>query len=454
MDKFFKLQERGTNIRREVVAGITTFLTMAYIIAVNPAILSAAGMPAGPVVTSTCLAAAFTTILMGLYANLPFALASGMGLNAFFAFTIVIRMKAPWQVALAAVFVEGIIFIILSLTKVREAVVDIIPLNLKLAVTAGVGLFIAFIGFVDSGIVVKNDSTIVSLGNFITPPVLITVLGTIIIVVLAHNNVKGSILWGIVTSTIVSWLYAFISPAAAAYYKIGLPQGIFKFESLTPIFAKFDFSYMTDKTKIWNFILIIFTILFVDFFDTLGTLVGVASKANMLDENGKVPSAGKALLVDAIGTTFAGLVGTSTVTAYIESSAGVAEGGRTGLTAVVTGILLLLSMFFAPLFIAIPSCATAPALIVVGFFMMEQVVKINFSDFTEGFPAFITIAAMPLTYSIGDGLMLGILSYFIVNFINNIVVKDKSKKKKISLIMYILAVLFLIKIIVSGLQGI
>ncbi|MBB6631154.1 NCS2 family permease [Clostridium algidicarnis] len=453
MDKLFsfnKLKERkDTNIRKEIIAGITTFLTMAYIIAVNPTILGATGMPAGALVTATCLSAGVATIMMGIYADLPFALASGMGLNAFFAYTVVIKMNVPWEVALTAVFVEGIIFIVLSLTNVREAVINSIPMNLKLAVTAGIGLFITFIGFVDSGMVIKNDATLVGLGNFMSPTVLITAVGVVIIVVLSKKNVKGAILFGIFGSTILSWIYAIISPESAALYNIFLPSGIFKFESLAPIAFKLDFSYMTDPSKIWGFVVIVFTFLFVDFFDTIGTLVGVASKANMLDENGRVPRAGRALLSDAVGTTFGALIGVSTVTTFVESSAGVAEGGRTGLTSIVTGILFLIAMFFSPIFVAIPSAATAPALIIVGFFMMENVVKINFSDFTEGVPAFLIIALMPLTYSIGDGLTIGILSYVIINLVNNLFSKEK---KKISPVMIILGIIFMAKIIFTGLS--
>lgn len=454
MENFFKLKENGTDVKKEVVAGITTFLTMAYIIAVNPSILSVTGMPQGALVTATCLAAGITTILMGLYANLPFALASGMGLNAFFAFTVCGSMGASWQVALTAVLVEGIIFIILSLTKVREAVVDTIPMNLKYAVTAGIGLFITFIGFADAGVVVSNPATFVSLGNFVTPNVIITVIGIIVIVVMSKNNVKGSILWGILICAVLGWIYAAISPAAAIYYKIWpLPTKVFEFQSISPIAFKFDFAYMTNSNTFWQFLIVMFTFLFVDFFDTVGTLVGVASKADMLDKNGKVPKAGKALLVDAVGTTMGACFGVSTVTTFIESSAGVVEGGRTGLTSIVTGVLFLIAMFFAPIFVAIPSCATAPALIIVGFFMMENVVKIDFSDFTEGVPAFLTIAMMPLTYSIGDGLTMGILSYAVLNLVNNIFTKDSSKKKKMSGVMYVLAIIFIIKLVVSGLQA-
>ena len=446
----FKLDEFGSDVRKEIIGGITTFLTMAYIIAVNANILGATGMNVGAVVTVTCLTAGLTTIAMGLYANLPFALASGMGLNAFFAFSVVIGMKVPWQVALAAVFIEGIIFIILSLSNVREAVVTAIPTTLKLAVTAGIGLFIAFIGFVDAGIVVSNEATKVALGSFRSPAVLITVLGVIVIVVLSKKKVRGAILWGIVASAASAWIFAMVSPEAAATYGISTPKGLIKYESMSPIAGKLDFSYLKDPAKIMQFITIMLTFLFVDFFDTVGTLVGVASKVGMVDKDGRVRNAGKALLVDAVGTTVGALLGTSTVTTFVESSAGVAEGARTGLSSVVTGILFLIAMFFSPLFISIPVCATAPALIVVGFFMMEGVTKIDFNDFTEGIPAFLTIAMMPLTYSIGDGLTMGILSYAVLNFINNIFTKDPSKKKKVSIVIYILAVIFILKLYFTG----
>ena len=446
----FQLKENGSDVKKEIIGGITTFLTMAYIIAVNANILGATGMDMGAVVTVTCLTAGLSTIAMGLYANLPFALASGMGLNAFFAFSVVLGQSIPWQVALAAVFVEGLIFIVLSLTNVREAVVNAIPTTLKLAVTAGIGLFIAFIGFVDAGIIVTNDATKVSMGTFKSPAVLITVLGIIVIVVLSKKKVRGAILWGIVASAGAAWIYAMIAPITAATYGIYTPKGIFKLESMSPIAGKLDFSYLTDPAKIWQFITILLTFLFVDFFDTVGTLVGVASKVGMVDKNGKVKNAGKALLVDAVGTTVGAFLGTSTVTTYVESSAGVAEGARTGLASVVTGILFLIAMFFSPLFVAIPMCATAPALIIVGFFMIGGITKIDFNDFTEGVPAFLTIILMPLTYSIGDGLTIGLLSYAVLNFINNIFTKDHTKRKKVSIIIYVLAVIFIIKLIVTG----
>ncbi len=449
MEKFFKLEEHKTDVRKEILAGVTTFLTMAYIIAVNPSILGATGMEPGAIVTSTCLIAGLATIFMGIYANLPFALASGMGLNAYFAYTVVIGMGEPWGVALAAVFVEGIIFILLSVTNLREAVVNAIPLNLKYAVTAGIGLFIAFLGLIGAGVVINNDATLVSMGNLTAPTAVIAFVGIIVIVILYKKNIRGAILWGIVASALLSWGYALISPEAAATYGIFLPQGIFKFESMAPIAGKLDFSYLTDSSKIMSFVGVVFAFLFVDFFDTVGTLVGVASKANMLDKDGKLPGAGKALMVDAVATTVGAVAGVSTVTTYVESSAGVAQGGRTGLTAVTTGVLFIIAMFFSPLFIAIPSCATAPALIVVGFFMIENIAKVNFSDFTEGVPAFLTMALMPLTYSIGDGLTIGILSYVYINLLSNMFSKEK---KKVSVVMIVLGIIFTIKIIVTGIQ--
>ncbi|MGG7163638.1 NCS2 family permease [Clostridium ihumii] len=448
MESYFNLKENGTDVRREFIGGITTFLTMAYIIAVNANILGAdgVGMAPGAIVTATCLTAGLTTILMGMYANLPFALAPGMGLNAFFAFSVVIGMGISWQTALTAVFVEGIIFIILSLTNVREQVVNAIPTNLKYAVTSGIGLFIAFIGFKNAGIVVANKDTFVSMGHLVTPTVIITAVGVFTIVLLSKKNVKGSILWGILVSSIVAWAFAIISPEAALEYGIRVPEKIFKYESLKPIAFKLDFSFLNSKEHLFQFMTIVFTFLFVDFFDTVGTLIGVASKVGMVDEEGRVKNAGKALIVDAVGTTMGAVLGTSTVTTFVESSAGVAEGARTGLASVVTGILFLIALFFSPLFVAIPSAATAPALIVVGFYMIDSIKNIDFSDYVEGVPAFLTIALMPLTYSIGDGLTVGILSYAILSLLSNIF---SEKKRKVSYVMYILAVIFLIKIILA-----
>lgn len=438
------LENQGINMKKEIMAGLTTFLTMAYIIAVNPSILSEAGMPAGALVTATCLAAAIGCFIMGIIANLPFALASGMGLNAYFAYTVVLGMGVSWEIALSAVFAEGIIFIFLSLIKVREAVVNAIPTNMKLAVSGGIGLFIAIIGFINCGLVISNDATLISMGNF-TPAVIISCVGVIIIAVLSKRNIKGSILIGIVICSFIAWSYALLNPAAAADIGIYLPSGVFKYESLAPIAGKLDFSYATNPANLTNFILVLCTFLFVDFFDTVGTIVGVASKSNMIDEDGNVPHVGRALLADACATTIGASLGVSTVTTYVESSTGVVEGGRTGYTAITVGVLFLIAMFFSPIFIAIPSCATSPALIYVGYLMLSTVKDIDFSDITEGVPAFITIGAMAFTYSIGDGLTLGVLSYVVINLLYNLIA-PKEERKKVSSIMIALSVLFVLKL--------
>ncbi len=444
---FFEiLDNKNVDFRKEIIAGITTFLTMAYIIAVNPNILGDTGMDKGALVTATCFAAGFATILMGAFANLPFALASGMGLNAFFAYTVVLKDQIPWQVALTAVFLEGIIFILMSAFKMREAVVKAIPMNMKFAVTAGIGLFIAFIGLTGGGLVVKNDSTLVSIGDFTSPTVLVALLGILIIAVLDKRNVKGSILIGIVASTVAAWIYAMFNPEYAASLGIYLPEGIIKFESIAPIAGQLRLDYLLNPQAIWPIITIVFTFLFVDFFDTIGTLVGVSSRAGMLDEEGNVPNAGKALMVDAIGTTAGALMGVSTVTTFVESSTGVAAGGRTGWTSITTGLLFLAAMFFSPIFVAIPACATAPALIYVGFLMLGAAKNIDFDEITEGFPAFLTIAGMPLMYSIGDGLTIGVLAYVFINIFYNIFFAKKEEKKKISGVMIVLAIIFIIKL--------
>ena len=438
------LENENVDIKKEIMAGVTTFLTMAYIIAVNPSILSEAGMPAGALVTGTCLAAAIGCFLMGIIANLPFALASGMGLNAYFAYTVVIGMGVSWEIALTAVFFEGIIFIILSLFKVREAVVNAIPKNMKLAVSGGIGFFIAIIGFINSGLVVNNDSTLISMGHF-TPAVIVSLIGVVIIAALSKKNVKGSILIGIVVSSVLAWGYALLDPAKAAELGIYLPSGVFKFESIAPIAGKLDFSYALNPSNLANFLLVVCTFLFVDFFDTVGTIVGVCSKANMIDEDGNVPNVGRALLADAFATTIGAGLGVSTVTTYVESSTGVLEGGRTGYTAITTGVLFLVAMFLSPIFIAIPSCATAPALIYVGYLMLSSVKDIDFDDITEGVPAFITIGCMAFTYSIGDGLTLGVLSYVVINLLYNLIA-SKEDRKKVSVVMIVLAILFVLKL--------
>nr|DAP32187.1 MAG TPA: Xanthine/uracil/vitamin C permease [Caudoviricetes sp.] len=439
------LPDNKSEYKREFLAGTTSFLAMAYIIAVNPSILSAAGMPAGAIVTATCISAVIGCLIMGFYAKLPFGLAPGMGLNAFFTFSVVIGMGISWEVALTAVFVEGIIFILLSLFKVREAVVDAIPINLKYAVTAGIGLFIAFIGFNGAGVVIGNPDTMVAMGQ-VGPKMLIAMVGLCIIVILEKKKVKGSMLVGIVVSTLLAWGYALINTESAASMGIYLPNGIFKFESIAPIAGKVNFSYLTSPQHVFNFITIVFTFLFVDFFDTVGTLIGVASRANMLDKKGRVPNAGRALMTDAIATTAGALLGTSTVTVYVESATGVEEGGRTGLTAITIGALFFVAMFFSPIFVAVPACATAPALIYVGYLMLTSVLKIDFSDITDAVPAFLIIALMPLTYSIGDGLTIGVLAYVILNIVHNIFTKNKEDKKELSIVMIVLAIIFVIKL--------
>ena len=439
------LSEKNVNMKKEILAGITTFLTMAYIIAVNPSTLAAAGMDAGALVTATCLAAALGCFIMGFVANLPFALASGMGLNAFFAYTVVLKGGVPWETALTAVFVEGIIFIFLTLFKVREAVVNSIPLNMKHGVTAGIGIFIAFIGLKGCGLVIANEATFVSMGH-LSPTVIFAFVGLFVIGVMDKKGMKGSILAGIAVSSIMAWIYAVLNPEMAAKLGIYLPTGIFKFESIAPIAGKVDFGFFSHPKDIGNFFVIVCTFLFVDFFDPVGTLVGVCSKANMLDENGNVPNVGRALLADSLATTIGALLGVSTVTTYVESSTGVLAGGKTGYTAITVGILFLMAMFFSPIFIAIPACATAPALIYVGYLMISSLREVDLHNVTEGLPAFITVISMALTYSIGDGLTIGILSYVLINLVYNIFAKP-DEREKVSWVMIILGILFLIKLL-------
>lgn len=439
------MAEKNVDIKREMMAGLVTFLTMAYIIAVNPNILSQTGMDAGALVTATCLAAAVGCFLMGFIANLPFALASGMGLNAFFAFTVVLKGGISWEAALTAVFIEGIIFIFLTMFKVREAVVNSIPMSMKHAVTAGIGIFIAFIGFSGSGLVVLNEATKVSMGH-ISVTVAVAAVGLFVIAILDKKGIRGSILYGIVISSLLAWGYALMNPAKAAEMGIYLPSGVFKYESVAPIAWKMDFSFLGNMKMMGNFFVITCTFLFVDFFDTVGTLIGVCSQANMLDKDGNVPNVGRALLADAIGTTVGAALGVSTVTTYVESSTGVQAGGRTGWTAVTTGVLFILSMFFSPIFISIPAAATAPALIYVGYLMISSLKEVDLHDVTDGLPAFITAISMALTYSIGDGLTLGILSYVIINLFYNLSAK-KEERKEVSAVMITLAVLFIIKLI-------
>lgn len=439
------LTEKNVDMKKEIVAGITTFLTMAYIIAVNPSTLAAAGMDAGALVTGTCLAAAIGCFIMGFMANLPFALASGMGLNAFFAYTVVLKGGVPWETALTAVFVEGIIFLFLTLFKVREAVVNSIPLNMKHAVTAGIGIFIAFLGLKGSGLVVANEATLVSMGA-LSPTVIFAFIGLFIVGIMDKKGRKGAILAGIAVSSVMAWIYAYMNPEAASALGIYLPDGIFKYQSIKPIAGKVDFAFLAHPKDIGNFFVVVCTFLFVDFFDTVGTLVGVASRANMLDEEGNVPNVGRALLSDSFATMIGALLGVSTVTTYVESSTGVLAGGRTGYTAITVGVLFLVAMFFSPIFIAIPACATAPALIYVGYLMISSMHEIDIHNVTEGLPAFITVISMALTYSIGDGLTIGILSYVIINLLYNLFSKPEDRKH-VSAVMIVLGILFLVKLL-------
>ena len=454
LDKLFHLKENHTDVKTEVMAGITTFMTMAYILAVNPNILSASGMDRGSVFTATALSAFIASCLMALLSNYPFVLAPGMGLNAYFTYTVVLGMGYSWQQALAAVFAEGIIFILLSLTNVREAIFNSIPMNLKHAVSVGIGLFIAFIGLQNAKIVVGNDSTLVSIFSFKSSvaegtfssqgiTVLLALIGILVTAILLAKDVKGSILWGILITWILGIIcqltHLYVPNADLGYYSL-LPDfssGI-SVPSMAPTFMKMDFSIVFSL----DFVVIMFAFLFVDMFDTLGTLIGVASKADMLDKDGKLPNIKGALLSDAVGTTVGAMCGTSTVTTFVESASGVAEGGRTGLTSIVAGILFALSLLLSPIFLAIPSFATAPALIVVGYLMLTSVTKIDFSDMTEAIPCFIAIIAMPFMYSISEGISMGVISYVVINLITG-----KAKEKKISALMYVLAVLFVLKYI-------
>lgn len=429
MESYFKLRENQTNIKTEILAGITTFMTMAYILVVNPNILSQTGMDFGAVFTATALAAIVSTLLMGIYAKLPFAQAPGMGINAFFAFTIVIGMGHTWQFALTAAFLEGIIFIILTVFNVREAIIDSIPVNVKKAISVGIGLFIAFIGLENAGIVVHPKSgTIVALGTVTSGPALLAIIGVILTGVLLARNVKGALLIGIVVTTI-----------------IGIPMGITKLPnavfsmppSISPIFLKFEWNHIFTA----DMFIALFTLLFMDMFDTIGTLVGVATKAGMLDEKGNVPRAKEALMSDAIGTTLGACFGTSTVCTYVESASGVAAGGRTGLTAVSTSVMFVIALFISPLFLMIPSAATAPALILVGLFMLSPIKELDLTDFTEAIPAFLTIIMMPLAYSISDGLIFGIVSYVALKVL-------VGKGKEVTIPTYIIAALFILKFFV------
>ena len=453
MEKLFHLKENHTDVKTEVMAGITTFMTMAYILAVNPNILSAAGMDAKAVLIATSLAAFFGTMLMALLANYPFALAPGMGLNAYFAYTVVLTMGYSWQMALLAVFVEGIVFIVLSLTNVREAIFNAIPMTLKSAVSVGIGLFVAFVGLQNAKLIVNSDSTLLTYQHFkgetfhsIGIGALLALIGVLLIAVMLIKNVKGAILYGILLTWVLGIVCELVGiyvpdPEAGMYSVIPTAFVSFDFSSLGQTFGQVfhqDFS----NFNLGNFIVVMFAFLFVDLFDTLGTLIGVASKADMLDENGKLPRIKGALMADAVATSVGAVLGTSTTTTYVESASGVTEGGRTGLTAATTAVLFLLASIFSPLFLTIPSFATAPALIVVGFYMMGAVVKIDFDDMTDAIPAFLTILIMPLAYSISEGIAIGVISWTLIN-----VLTGKAKEKKISPLMYVLTGLFIVKYI-------
>lgn len=449
LDRVFHLSENKTDVKTEVMAGITTFMTMAYILAVNPDILSASGMDKGAVFTATCLASLIATVLMALLSNYPFVLSAGMGLNAYFAYTVVGSMGYSWQMALAAVFVEGLIFIALSLTNVREAIFNSIPMPLKRAVSAGIGLFIAFIGLQNCKLVV-DSSTLVTVYSFSSNAetfrtegitVLLAIIGVLITAVLMVKKVKGGILWGI----LITWLLGiaceltglYIPNAEMGFYSVmpDFSSGI-SIPSVMPTLGQMDFSAVFSL----DFFVVIFAFLFVDMFDTLGTLIGVASKADMLDEQGRLPRIRGALLADAVGTSAGAALGTSTITTFVESASGVAEGGRTGLTGLVSAALFGLSLFLSPIFLAIPSFATAPALIIVGFLMVSSILKVDFDNLFDAIPAYIAMIAMPFMYSISEGIAMGVISYVVINLFGG-----AERRKTISPVMYILAVLFVLK---------
>ncbi len=449
LEKLFKLEKNGTSVRTELVAGLTTFMTMVYILALNPSILSASGMDSGAILTATAVASAIACFCMAAFANKPFALSAGLGLNAYFAYTICGAMGYSWQAALTAVFMEGVIFILMSLTNVREAIFNAIPKQLKVAVTVGIGFFITFIGLQNAGVIV-DGSTLVGLfpfsssfsdGSFYTAGIsaVLALIGVVVIVVMLNKGVKGYMLWGI----LITWLLGIVCelvglyrPDGAAYFSV-IPTSVFSMPaSMSSTFFKLDFGFIAQHTL--DFIVMMFAFLFVDIFDTLGTVIGCAAKANMLDENGELPGIKGVLLADAVGTTIGACLGTSTITTFVESSSGIAEGGRTGLTSVTVGVLFLVSLFLTPLFLTVPSFATAPALMVVGFLMMQQVVNIDWSDMIEAVPCFVTITMMGFAYSISEGIAFGVISYVILHIL-------AGRTKDMNWLMYVLAVLFVAK---------
>lgn len=425
LSKLFGFDHRTMNVKTEILAGITTFLTMAYILAVNPNILGSVGMDKGAVFTTTAIVAVLATLIMALYAKMPFALAPGMGLNAFFAYTVCTTMGYSWQFALAAVFIEGLIFILLTVTNLRDIIVNAIPASLRNAIGPGIGLYIAFIGLKNGGVIVHSDATFVTLGAITHGAGLLSVIGIVLTSVLLILNVRGALLLGILGTAL-----------------IGIPMGLTTYGGLTsippsiaPIAFQFDFSQLFTI----DMLIVIFTFLFIDMFDTIGTLVGVSTKAGMI-KDGKVPRLRKAFMADALGTTFGALLGSSTVTTYVESASGVAQGGRSGLTAFTTAVCFAVALLFAPIFLAIPGAATCPVLVIVGLFMLSPIKDIDFDDYSESIPAFICLIIMPLTYSISDGILIGIISYVLLNLLGR-------KYRKLTPAMYVLAVLFVLKYI-------
>lgn len=432
LNSYFKLKEKGTTVRTEILAGITTFMTMAYILAVNPSILSATGMDASSVFAATAISSAIATAIMALYANLPVGLAPGMGLNAFFAFSVCLGMGYSWQFALTAVFLEGIIFILLTITNLREAILNCIPLSLKKAISAGIGLFIAFIGLQGSGIVVDNPATLVAMGDITSPNAIVTMIGLFAVAVMLIFNVRGALLYGILIATAAG---IFLGVTKTENLSLA---SIFAVPSVAPTFWQFDFSQIFTSDMVF----VLTTFLFVDLFDTVGTLVGVATKGNLLDKDGRLPEAKQAFMADAIGTCLGAVLGTSTVTSFVESASGVATGGRSGLTALVIAFFFLISLFLAPIFLLIPAAATAPALIVVGLFMISPIKEVDFDDFSVSVPVFVTIIGMPLTYSIAHGIAWGVISFVLINIFTG-------KIKDIHPLTFILAIIFALKFIVG-----
>lgn len=433
LQKLFKLKEHKTNVRTEIVAGIITFLTMSYILVVNPNILSQAGMDRAALFTATAIASVAGTLFMALIPNLPIAQAPGMGLNSFFAFSVVLGLGYSWQMALTAVFIEGIIFLVLTACNIREMIVNTIPKSIKDAIPVGIGLFIALIGMQNAGLIVKNPNTMVSMGSMSDPHIWVALLGLAVTAVLFIKNVHGSFLIGIIASTIFAVFLGLVK----------LPEeGIFSLPpDISPVFMSFEWKHLFSL----DMLIVVFTFLFVNLFDTIGTLLGVASKANLLDEEGNFPQIKKALFADALGTTVGAILGTSTVTSFVESTSGVASGGRTGLTSLSTAMMFALSLLFAPLFLMVPAAATAPALIIVGLFMISSVLKINFNDLSESFPAFLTIVMMPFSFSITNGIVFGMLSFVILKALS-------SRVRQISLTMWVIFTLFIVKLTLEGMN--